>query len=126
MEALSIQGLLKFIADFGTLGVVILLWWHDSRRFAEILGVYKKDMDEQRTMYDKNVELVKDYHSIESDLSSVVIMSTQAMTRLADEIRQNQYCPLVRIDKKQVIIGERHGNIDGKSSNAWEVGGGGK
>lgn len=123
MEALSLQGLSKFIVDFGTLGVVILLWWHDSRRFAEILAVYKKDMDEQRTMYDKNVSLVRDYHSIASDLSSVVILSTQTMTRLADEIRQNQYCPMVRIDKKQIIIGERHGNIDGKSRNAGDVGG---
>jgi aspartate/glutamate racemase len=76
-------------------------------------------------MYEKNVSLVKDYHSVAGDLREVVMMSTQTMTRLADEIRQNQYCPLIRIDKKQISIGERHDNIIGKGRHERETGGGG-
>ncbi len=116
---------LKILADFGTIGIVIFLWWQDSKRYDAILKEYKKDMDEQRTMYEKNVSLVKDYNSVAADLREVVIMSTQTMTRLSDDIRQNQYCPMVRIDKKRITIGERHDNIIGTGRHEGEIGRGG-
>lgn len=124
METINIMALLKILSDFGTIGLVIFLWWHDSKCHSRLLAQYKSDMDEQRNMYEKNVSLVNDYHSVAQDLSSVVIMATQTMTRLTDEIRQNQYCPLIRIDKKRITIGDRDVDFDGKSGNARETVGG--
>lgn len=125
MESLNFITVLKVIGDFGTLGLVIFLWWQDSRRYSDLLTQYKADMDEQREMYEKNVSLVKDYHSVASDLREVVMMSTQALTRVADDIRQNQYCPMVRIDKKRVTIGERHDNLSREGRHERETGGSG-
>ena len=103
MESLGILTVLKIAADFGVLGLVIYLWWSDNQRYEALLIQYKSDMDEQRKMYEKNVSLVKDYWGIAGDLREVVIMATQTMTTLTDEIRQNQYCPMVRIEKTKFI-----------------------
>ncbi len=105
MDSINLLTVLKVFGDFGTIGLVIFLWWHDNRRYGELLRQYKSDMDEQRTMYEKNVSLVKDYHSIASGLSDVVIMATQTMTTLTNEIRNNQYCPMVRIEKTKFVRG---------------------
>ena len=103
MESLGILAILKIAADFGVLGLVIYLWWSDNRRYETILNQYKNDMNEQRQMYEKNVSLVKDYRNVAGDLKEVVIMVTQTMTTLTDEIRQNQYCPMMRIEKTKFI-----------------------
>ena len=50
-------------------------------------------------MYEDNVTLVKDYARLANDLHDVVIMNTQAMTRLIDSIKTNQYCPAIRLEK---------------------------
>ena len=51
-------------------------------------------------MYEDNITLVKDYNSLANDLHDVVIMNTQAMTRLIDSIKTNQYCPEIRLRKE--------------------------
>jgi len=104
MESYGFIGILKILGDFGILGLVIFLWWQDSRRFQTILDQYKKDMDEQRAMYQANVSLVKDYHSVASDLREVVILNTRNMQLMADEIRQNEYCPMLRVKKEKVLM----------------------
>ena len=103
METISLIGYLEIFKNFGLIGLVIVLWWMDSKRFTKILDRYKADMAEQRRMYESNVSLVKDYESIASDLKDIVIVNTQAMTTLSLEIRQNEYCPLQRVNKKKVI-----------------------
>jgi hypothetical protein len=50
-------------------------------------------------MYESNIILVKDYNSLADDLHDVVVMNTQAMTRLIDSISTNQYCPAIRLEK---------------------------
>lgn len=50
-------------------------------------------------MYENNITLVKDYNSLANDLHDVVVMNTQAMTRLIDSIATNQYCPAIRLEK---------------------------
>jgi len=105
METISLVGYLEIFKNFGLIGLVIVLWWMDSKRFTRILDKYKADMAEQRRMYESNVSLVKDYRSIASDLKDVVILNTQTITTLSEEIRQNEFCPMVRISKKKVIKG---------------------
>lgn len=103
MDSINVASLLKVFSEFGPLGLVIFLWWYDNRRIVAVLKQYKEDMDSQRKMYETNVSLVKDYHSVASDLRDVVIMVTQQMTTVASEIRQNEFCPLTRIKKEQVL-----------------------
>ena len=51
-----------------------------------MLDRYKTDMVEMRRMYEKNISLVKDYNDIASELKDLIVMNTQAMTRLVDRI----------------------------------------
>jgi len=64
---------------------------------------YETDMSEMRRMYENNVKLVEDFHTLgvqyggmARDLTEVVMMNTQAMTTLTDAIKGNQFCPVVR------------------------------
>jgi hypothetical protein len=47
---------------------------------------YAADMKEMRDMYLTNASLVKRYEEVAGDLREVVILNTQAMTRLVDRI----------------------------------------
>jgi hypothetical protein len=60
-------------------------------------------------MYESNVDLVKATQDIASDLKDLVIMNTTSATTLSDDIRQNQYCPLVRVEKKKIAVREAPG-----------------
>ncbi len=64
----------------------------DSHRkeMGEIMAQYKDDMNEIRRMYENNVILVKSYENLAKDLHDVVIMNTQAMTRIVDRIDGGQ------------------------------------
>jgi hypothetical protein len=103
MDSISLTSLLKIFGDYGLIGLVILLWWMDNRRIMNILELYKKDMEEQRKMYQTNVDLCKDFASIANNLQDIVTLNVQAMTEAKDAINQNQYCPLVRVDQQKVI-----------------------
>ena len=105
MEAINLFGFLEIFKNFGLIGLIIVLWWMDQKKVYRILDKYKTDMAEQRRMYESNVSLVKNYHSIASDLKDIVILNTQAMTRISEEIRQNEFCPIQRVNKKKVIRG---------------------
>ena len=87
MEGINLAGLLISFKEFGLVGLVIVLWWLDSKKIYKILHRYDADMAETRRMYESNVTLVKDYHSLAKDLKDVVIMNTQAMTGLIDRIK---------------------------------------
>jgi hypothetical protein len=103
MDSFSLTTLLKIFGDFGPIGLVIFLWWMDNRRITNILELYKKDMNEQRKMYDANVSLCKDFASIANDLRDIVTLNIQTMTEVKDSINQNQFCPLVRVDQQKVV-----------------------
>ena len=51
-------------------------------------------------MYENNVKLVEENEALAKDLKEVVIMNTQAMTKLAEGIDKNQFCPMVRLEKR--------------------------
>lgn len=103
MDSFSLTTLLKIFGDLGPIGLLIFLWWMDNRRITNILELYKKDMNEQRKMYDANVSLCKDFASIANDLRDIVTLNIQAMTEVKDAINQNQFCPLVRVDQQKVV-----------------------
>ena len=80
-------GMLLFMAFVGPWILAITLAWFYQRK------------------YENNVQLVKDYKSIASDLRSVIMLNTQTISTLIEDIRTNQYCPYVRLQK--VATGRR-------------------
>lgn len=111
MQELSFIALLGYGAQFGLPGLVLVLWWLDSKSHQKSLEVYRQDMQkalaiygehmqEIRRMYESNVRLVQAYESVARDLRDVVVLNTQTMTTLTNDIRSNQYCPKVRLNKQ--------------------------
>ena len=58
MEGINLAGLLGMLKEFGIVGLVIILWWVDSKKIYKILDRYKADVTEARRMYESNVTLV--------------------------------------------------------------------
>lgn len=103
MDSFSLSSILKIASDFGLVGLILLLWWLDNRRIWAVMDQYKNDMVEQRKMYEANVSLCRDFASIAKDLRDIVTLNIQKMTEVDDAIRQNQFCPLVRVDLTKVL-----------------------
>lgn len=114
MDSFSLGAVLKILADFGIVGLVIFLWWSDNKRIWEviekhskdtqsIMDRYQRDMEEQREMYRANASLCRDFSSIAGDLRDIVTLNIQKMTEVDNAVRQNQFCPLIRVDKKKIM-----------------------
>jgi len=95
MEAIGNIAVLKTLGNFGVIGLIVFLWWHDQRKMERqaeshqkdlsvILNKYDDDMAEMRQMYRNNASLCKDYSEISKDFKDLIILNTQAMTRLSD------------------------------------------
>ena len=103
MDSFSLSNIFKIAGDFGLVGLILFLWWLDNRRIWAVMDQYKNDMAEQRKMYEANVSLCRDFASIAKDLRDIVTLNIQKMTEVDDAIRQNQFCPLVRVDAQKVL-----------------------
>ena len=99
----SLASVLKIAGDLGLVALVIYMWWSDNKRVWETLDQYKKDMMEQREMYRANASLCRDFASIATDLRDIVTLNIQTMTRVDEGVRQNQFCPVMRIRKDKTI-----------------------
>jgi len=95
METLGNMAILELLSKFGLIGLILFLWWYDQRTrdrqderhrqgLAAILDRYDKDMMEVRGMYERNASLCRDYADISKDYKELIILNTQAMTRLTD------------------------------------------
>lgn len=91
--------IIKMILDLGPIGVVLILGYFAKQQIDKtstqyqgqisvILSQYREDMLEQRKMYEHNVELVKQYRVLADDLKDIIIMNTQAMTKLVEKIEK--------------------------------------
>ncbi len=72
--------------------------YRDDTRIA--LQQAREHQSELREMYENNVLLVEQTQNIATSLQTTVVRNTEALTRLAVEISQNQYCPLNRLEKQ--------------------------
>lgn len=100
MEQIGFQTIIGIVSNFGVPGILFVLWWFTTRAHERTLQSYKDDMREMRVMYENNVNLVKGYQGLAGDLKDVVIMNTQAMTTICEDVRNNQFCPMVRLRKQ--------------------------
>jgi len=116
MESINVAGIIAVFTAFGPVGLIALVWYNDMKamrkthadhkeEISQVLATYKEDMADMRRMYESNVELVKVTQDVTGDLKDVVISNTRCLTQLSTEIKQNQYCPMVRVNKKTVIQG---------------------
>jgi hypothetical protein len=65
-----------------------------------LVNIQTRRFESVVTMYQNNVILVENYEKLAKDLHDVVIMNTQIIQRLVDDIKTNQYCPYVRLEKR--------------------------
>ncbi len=100
MNELPLDKVLQLVANFGMAGIVLLIWWVGQRDIQRMLEQYRNDMIEQRQMYANNAELCKRYCQLAEDQRDVIVMNTQAITRLVSSIDGNQYCPMIRLEKR--------------------------
>ena len=100
MEGISLSILLEVFKSFGFAGIIVVIWWIDSKNIRKILESYRDDTRKAVQRYEDNVRLVTHYEELARDLKDVVMMNTQAMTQNYQAIKTNQYCPQVRLEKK--------------------------
>ena len=81
-------GTILLLVLIGPWVLALVLSWLQSKRFESVVR-----------MYESNVRLVEGYEEVAKDLREVVIMNTQAMTKACDAINDNQFCPMVRLEK---------------------------
>ncbi len=90
LSAWPFMGLL-FMLIIGPWLMALLLYVGQQKRFESVVIMYKN-----------NVELCEQVTDIAKDLREVVMLNTQQSTVLSEEIKQNQYCPLIRV-KKEIV-----------------------
>ena len=86
-SATSLIDIVSNFSSFGITGVLAVLCWTSIKDNQKTLAVYRQDMAEWRRMYENNVELVKKSNNIAEDLKEIIIMNTQAFTRLEETIK---------------------------------------
>jgi hypothetical protein len=109
---MAIKEVLQILSGFGLPGLVLFMWWWDSRKTMEMLEQYREHMVKQERWYENNVELVKAFNRICDNQQEVCLMVTSIMVRVEGKIDTNQYCPLVRhkTTSEYDIEGSRRGN----------------
>jgi len=111
MDTPGMKQILEILNTFGISGLVMLLWFFSMRLQQRSLDQYRDDqlqrdaqirqiIAELRTMYENNAELVEVTQRLALDQKDVILMNTQALTRVCEKIDQNQYCPAVRLEKR--------------------------
>ncbi|WP_028320389.1 hypothetical protein [Desulfatiglans anilini] len=51
-------------------------------------------------MYENNVDLLKTTQNLAQDLKEIIITNIQGMTKIMHEMETNQYCPMMRLEKR--------------------------
>jgi hypothetical protein len=82
-------GLLFFLIIVGPWVLALMLAYSYRRRFESVVE-----------MYEKNVRLVERYEKVSTDLKDVIMLNSQTFAGLKAAIETNQYCPMVRLEKK--------------------------
>lgn len=92
----------KVIREIGPVGLVLWMWFIGYRDQQKVLRRYQADMQEQRRMYENNVELVKQVTKIAEQQQDVILLNTRILQSLVDRIDSNQFCPMMRPDLRKI------------------------
>jgi hypothetical protein len=108
---LTFKQIVDLVSGFGIPGIILIIWYFSEKAHDKTLKNYREDihrtlvqyheeMIEQRRMYENNVELVKRFIELSGDLKDIVVLNTQMLTGVKDDINKNQFCPAVRLKKQ--------------------------
>ena len=106
-EGVALSSIVTIVSLLGLPGLVLIFWYVDQRRYEKqreehkeelvaIMAKYEKDMATVTRFYEDNVLLVKGYDRLAGDLSNIIALNTQGLTRLVEKIENNMHCPVVR------------------------------
>lgn len=76
---------LLFLMIIGPWVMALMIAHGNEKRFEAVVEMYKS-----------NASLCKDYEKLATDLKDVVMINTQTFSELAEAIKHNQFCPIVR------------------------------
>ena len=114
METIPLALAIVVIQLLGMPGLIFIIWHFDNKRYQRqeearkkemrmILDQYREDVSDIRRLYESNARLVtsvteafKRLEQLYGDVTGIVSLNTQAQTHLADTIKNNQFCPIVR------------------------------
>jgi hypothetical protein len=85
LKIVGVPGIISLMVLYP--GIIIFLWITHERQVRKILDTYGSDMQEIRLMYERNVSLVKEGGRREDILQEILIKNTEALTRLAAELK---------------------------------------
>ncbi|MBW2606121.1 MAG: hypothetical protein JRD05_00650 [Deltaproteobacteria bacterium] len=116
MDGMITFGVLgQLLQAYGPFGIIVVVWYFDIRAMrkqneqyvkdmADVMNKHEKYMEEIRVMYKNNVKLVEGYESLAGDLKSIIVMNTEVITTQTEAIKQNQFCPSQRVEKKNIQV----------------------
>ncbi|MBV5328870.1 MAG: hypothetical protein JZU65_14780 [Chlorobium sp.] len=125
LEGLSLTVIMSVVSMLGLPGLVLIFWYVDQRRYdrdrkeqierdskrelqhlaesavikeqhAASMALFDKRFEAVVRMYEDNVLLVKGYERLAGELTNVILLNTQIMTKLAERIDNNLFCPIVK------------------------------
>lgn len=100
MDGLPLGFAAEVIRTLGLPGIIFIVWYFSQRAHEQTLARYESDMREMRNMYERNAELVRQYKSLAEELKDIIVLNTQSITVLTEAVKQNQFCPMVRLEKR--------------------------
>lgn len=99
MEVAGIRETMSILSNFGLPGLILFMWWWDSRKINELLTQYREHMVKQERWYENNVELVKAFKAMCESQQDLQVMITTSVVRMEGKIDNNAYCPMIRNKK---------------------------
>jgi len=81
----------------GAPGLLFFVWYFDRKDMRRVLNQYGRDTQKISKMYKANAGLTSAYKELAGDLKEVIMMNTQAMTKIGEAVETNQFCPMVRL-----------------------------
>jgi len=97
--------LVELIRLLGLPGVILVIWYYDGKRIDKVMDKYKKDLIKMTSLVKKTQGIGKGYEQMAGDLKDVIMLTTQAMTKIGDAIETNQFCPMVRLKEVKKATG---------------------
>lgn len=113
-EIAALTALVKLLVEIGVWPPLILLigpWvlavvlmWMIEKSQARRLRAVQNMYENNAALVEKFAETAEALKTLAEDQQGFMVGNTQALTELVASINMNQYCPLVRTEKKKVEV----------------------
>ena len=99
-EYQQIINLITGISSLGVPGVLIFVWWWNDKKLNVIMSKYDAHMDELREIYKESAKLNSQFYELAKDQKEMLVLSTQVLQQIKEDIRNNNFCPMARYEKE--------------------------